>query len=153
MAEKTFKTYSQAIRSVMPNSRTMKSIGLKLKKLMQDRIINNQVEGEPLAESTILRKKKRGSRTPDTKLREGGGLINQLMYESNKTETKVGYKNVAHKKFKSNDSDISVSHLAALHHKGKGRSGQTLPKRQFLKFDKEVRDVIKDEVKKRIIGQ
>jgi hypothetical protein len=148
MTERTFKSYSEAMKGIAPNLNTMKNIGERTKKHCIFRLENNQSSGKELADSTIDKKINRGAKTPFIKLVEGGGLSDQMKVKATLRLCKIGYFSETHKKFKSYDQSIKVCDLAKIHHEGLNG----IPARKFLEVDDEVREIIRDEIEKRIRG-
>ena len=146
--ERTFKSYDQAFKAILPNLDTMKNIGERVKEHCIFRLENNQSSGRELAESTIKKKISRGARTPFIKLVEGGGLSDQMKVKATLRLCKIGYFSENHKKFKPYDQDIKVCDLAKIHHEGLNN----IPARKFLEVDDEISEIIRDELERRIKG-
>ena len=125
-------------------------IGKQLTIHFKDKILHNKVRGKELLAKTIDRKTQRGSSSPSTKLRESGALAKQFMYKMDGANVvKMGWNgNEEHKKFKSYDTSVDVSYLAEIHHKGKGNN----PERVIIEFKQPERDIIKNEIRKKIVG-
>lgn len=143
-----FKSYSEAMKAVLPNHKTMRNIAKRTKEHCIFRLENNEASGKELADSTINKKINRGAKTPFIKLVEGGGLSEQMKTKATSYNAEIGYYSEKHKKFKPYDQDIKVCDLVDIHHNGKNN----LPERKFLEIDKPVQEIIKDEIRKRIVG-
>jgi hypothetical protein len=141
---RTFNSVSEAFDKMFKKS-DMRSIGDKIKNNCQRRISGNKTTGKQLKASTISRKKRLGSSTPSTKLREGGGIHDQIKVFETANGVEIGYKGEKHRKFQPKDADITVAELVNIHHNHKSNP------RQFLFIGEEERDIIVNTIIRRII--
>ena len=148
VAIRTFKSYSEAMKAVLPNSNTMKLIGQDIVKHIKEKIDNNETTGSPLSQKTIDRKNRIGALKPvTTKLREGGDLRDKIKETHSITGVEIGWGSENHEPLITRSGTIKVCDLAKVHHTGSG-----VPKRTVLEFDKTTDDIIEDKIRQRIIG-
>jgi len=135
---------------MLPDASTMKNIAKRGKAYFQNKIDSNKVSGTALTPRTIRNKIYRGSPTPAIKLKEGGGLRDQMKTDKTTAQkAEIGYYDDTHNKVKSYDADISVASLAKIHDEGIG----SVPERKILELDEEFIDIVADEIAKRMEGR
>ena len=139
-----FKTYTEAMRSILPNNETLRRIGKSGSEYFKNKIKSGNVSGASLASATIANKVRRGAPQPSYKLYEGGGMADQTKYKVEGNVCKIGYFDEMHKKFKSSDPDINVASLAKIHHETDSR--------KVLEDDDEFDEIIHNEISKRLGG-
>ena len=148
VAIRTFKSYSEAMKAVLPNSNTMKLIGQDIVKHIKQKIDNNKATGSPLSQRTIARKTEIGALEPvTTKLREGGDLRDKIKETHSEAGVEIGWGSENHEPLITRSKTIKVCDLAKVHHTGSG-----VPKRTVLEFDEETDKIIEDKLRQRIIG-
>lgn len=148
---KTYGSYSEAMKDVLPNNNTLKAMGKKLQEYFKEKIISNKTKGSPITDETYRKKKARGAKNPRVKLREGDGLINTLTNYMDSHTLKVGWDGTkAHKEFVAGDNPRNKTNadIARIHHSG-GKYGNK--PRIILEFDTKATEIIETEIINNIV--
>ena len=116
----------------------LEELGRLLSKAPKRRIESNKVTGPSLASSTIRSKRRRGSGSPETKLRDTSELADDITFEVRRNVIRVGNTNKKHKltkratsrrwkKRRAKNQRTKISDIGRIHNDGLGA-----PKRSYL---------------------
>jgi len=148
---KTYNSYSEAMKDLLPNNTVLMRMGKKLKEHFQEKIISNKTKGLPITNATYRKKEARGAKNPRVKLREGDGLIDSMTNYMDRTTLKVGWDGTkTHKEFRSGDNPEGKTNadIAHIHHKGGKFKNKP---RIVLEFDTGATEIIESEIINNII--
>lgn len=138
----------------------LEDLAKQLTQAPKNRINSNRSNGRRLKDSTIAAKRRRGSTTPSTKLRDTGELSNDITYEVKSDSIKVGNtskkhsltKRITKRRWKKGrkGNRIKFSDLGRIHNEGLGNPRRTylFPKRN--KIFKEEETIILNYINNRI---
>ena len=152
-------------RKLYPTKSELQDLADRLTKAPKDRINSNRANGVKLKNSTIASKRRRGSSTPDTKLRDTGELVRDIRNKVKKDMISVGNTSKKHslakrtskRRWKKGRSGkkLTMAQIGKIHNEGNG-----VPRRSYLfpkrgKIFKEESQIILDwhnERSKKIFG-